>query len=112
MATYTQTGRPLTVKTPLGEDVLLLTGLSGYEAISQLYQFQLDLVAENDQKIPFEKLLGQEITVELLLPKKGDKRHFSGICNRVGQGERDVIFTIYRLEIVPQFWFLTRKSQS
>jgi type VI secretion system secreted protein VgrG len=32
--------------------------------------------------------------------------------SRVAQGSRDETFTTYRLEVVPQFWFLTRKKQS
>src|SRR5437660_2336900 len=113
MPTYTQDNRPLSVKTPLGKDVLLLVGLTGHEAISQLFTFQLDLLAEDASKVKFDKLLGQKITVALKLPNEKE-RYFNGICNRVSQGGRSEgdVFTSYRLEIVPQFWFLTRRSQS
>src|SRR5205085_1395465 len=80
MATTLQAERPLTVKTPLGKDDLLLVGFSGSESISELFNFQLDLLAENDVDVPFEKLLGQKITVTLDSPK-GKKRHFHGICS-------------------------------
>lgn len=59
MATTSRSERPLTLTTPLGPDVLLLTGFTGREAISQLFHFQLDLLAENERDVPFEKLLGQ-----------------------------------------------------
>src|SRR5262249_27038998 len=102
-ATYTQADRPLTVTTPLGRDDLLLVGFAGQEAISQLFSFQLDLLAENTREIPFENLLGQKVTVNLLLPGPGGKRrYFSGICNRVSQGMQDRFFTSYRVEIVPR----------
>jgi type VI secretion system secreted protein VgrG len=39
MPTYTQTDRPLIVTTPLGKDVLLLTGFRGHEGISELFSF-------------------------------------------------------------------------
>src|SRR5207302_9200029 len=42
----------------------------------------------------------------------GKKRQFSGICNRISEGGRDQTFTRYRMEIVPQFWLLTRRIQS
>jgi type VI secretion system secreted protein VgrG len=42
----------------------------------------------------------------------GEKRYFSGICNRISQGERDENFTRYRMEVVPQFWLLTKRAQS
>src|SRR5438045_3348076 len=63
MATITQTGRPLAVNTPLGKDVLLLVNCNGQEAISTLFRFQLDLIAENSREIAFDKVLGQKITV-------------------------------------------------
>ncbi len=111
MATYLQAERALTVTTPLGGDALLLAGFTGEEAISQLFHFQLDLLAENQTNVAFDRLLGQKISINLTLPDRG-KRHFNGICNRVSQGERDATFTSYRVEIVPQFWLLTKKAQS
>src|SRR5437879_5268605 len=61
MPTYTQDNRPLSVKTPLGKDVLLLVGLTGHEAISRLFNFQLDLLAEDASKVKFDKLLGRRL---------------------------------------------------
>lgn len=113
MPTYTQDNRPLSVKTPLGKDILLLTSISGHEAISQLFNFQLDMLAEDASKVKFEKLLGQKITVALKLPNE-KQRYFSGICKRVsqrGRSEGDA-FTSFTMEIVPQFWLLTKRKQS
>lgn len=111
MPTYTQANSPLAVATPLGEDVLLLVGFSGQESISQLFTFHLDLLAENDTSIAFDKLLGERVAIALRL--SDDKsRYFNGICNRISQGHRDHDFTYYRMEVVPQLWFLTRRAQS
>jgi type VI secretion system secreted protein VgrG len=112
MTTYTQADRPLTASTPLSKDALLLVGLRGHEAISQLFNFQLDLYAENQTDIPFEQLLGQPIAVSLALPDNMTRRYFHGICSRVCQEERDQTFTRYWLEMVPQFWLWTQKAQS
>src|SRR5436190_12173281 len=111
MPTYTQANRPLAVGTPLGADALLLVGFSAEESISRLFNFHLDLIAENETKIPFEKLLGQSILVRLVL-ENGRDRYFSGLCNRVTKGHRDSTFTSYRMELVPAFWLLTRSAQS
>src|SRR5262245_49143253 len=100
MATYTQANRPLKVTTPLGPDVLLLVGLSGHEGLSQLFSYQLDLLAENGKEVAFDKLLGQPVSVSLALPG-GKARAFAGICSRFSQGQRDETFTAYRLEMVP-----------
>jgi type VI secretion system secreted protein VgrG len=111
MATYVQADRYLTVTTPLDDDVLLLRGLTGREAISRPFAFQLDLVATNGTEVPFERLLGQKVTAHMGL-SHDLRRHFSGICNRISQGHRDATFTYYRMDLVPQFWLLKLRSQS
>lgn len=65
MPFYAQGDRPLGITTPLGQDTLLLTGLQGFEAISELFLFQLDLIAEAGTPVPFDRILGQKVTVEL-----------------------------------------------
>jgi len=109
--TYTQADRPMTITTDLGADALLLVGLSGREGMSHLFEYDLDLISTNITDIPFDKLLGQKVTVNLELPDK-QKRHFSGIVKRFSQGHRDDIFTYYRMEVVPKCWLLTKKVQS
>ena len=52
--TYLQANRSMTVTTPLGPDVLLLVGFTGYEGISQLFSFELELAAEDQSKVVFE----------------------------------------------------------
>ena len=108
---YTQDGRRLVVKTPLGKDDLLLSGFSGHEAISQPFFFQLECVAENAKTIPFDGLLGQKVTVEISLPG-GSKRFINGACLRVAQGARDATFTRYLLDLVPEAFLLSRKTLS
>jgi type VI secretion system secreted protein VgrG len=108
---YTQTNRPLMVHTPLGADKLLLTGFSGREAISQLFSFHLDAIADIKTPISFDGLLGQKVTACLQLPD-ASYRYFNGIVIRVTEGGRDNLFTDYGLEIVPQFWLLTKKTHS
>jgi type VI secretion system secreted protein VgrG len=115
MPTITQDNRPLAVTTPLGKDALILIGVSGTESLSHLFHYQLDLQALNDTAVPFDKLLGQSITVELELAgsdaSREKKRLINGICYRVSQGERDE-FTSYRMELVPQLWVLSKRAQS
>ena len=61
MPTYTQADRPLKITTPLGPDVLLITNFRGREAISRLFQFQLNLIADRQKlsEIRFDRILGQ-----------------------------------------------------
>ena len=109
--TYTQANRPLEVITPLGQDVLLIAGFEGEEGISRLFRFQVDLIADVKKDIAFDQILGQKITVRLT-HAAGKPRYFSGICTRFSQGEADTDFCSYQLEIVPQFWLLTKVAQT
>ena len=67
MGEFTQENRRLQIDTPLGKDVVIITGFTGTEAISRPFGFQLDLIAENKTNVSFAKLLGQSVTVRLTL---------------------------------------------
>ncbi len=105
---FTQTDRALQIETPLGPDVLLLRSMSGQEAISQLFRFQLELFSETDDSISFDSIVGQNVTIHL--QTQDSYRDFNGFISRFSQGSSDGRFTYYRAEMVPWLWFLTRKS--
>src|SRR4051812_19346841 len=105
------TNRQLQVTTPLGADALMLVGFTGREAVSELFAFQLDLLADNHTKVPFEKLLGQAVTVHLRL-HWAKQRYFNGIISSGNEGGRNEFYTEYRAEMVPHLWLWTRKVQS
>lgn len=113
---YTQENRLITIDTPLGKDVLLLTGFSGTEGISNLFSFELDMVSEN-HSITFKDIIGKSVTVSITLPE-GDKRFFSGIISRFSQGSGggeaggDPRFSYYTATMVPWLWLLTRTADS
>ena len=46
-----QANRLLGLSTPLGVDQLVITGFSGTEATSQLFQFKLQMISDNGQII-------------------------------------------------------------
>src|SRR5689334_5982119 len=108
MAVYKQTQRLLRVTTPLGPDALLLESIQGTEGISELFSFQLGLLAPASTEVSFDKLLGQSVTVSLLMPG-GATRYFNGIVSRFSQGPLlrgtagDATFVRYRAELVPSF---------
>jgi type VI secretion system secreted protein VgrG len=66
--------RPMKLTTPLGEDKLLLIGLTGHEGISELFHYQLDLVSDEDT-VDFDKLLGQKVSIEWRIDE-GESRYF------------------------------------
>lgn len=111
MPSYLQTGRPLTVSTPLPESDLLLVSVTGREAISELFRYEFEFIAENRVDVPFEKMLGQKVSAKIQLGES-QARLISGIVSRMIQGPRDQTFTTYRAEVVPPLWLLNRKRQS
>jgi type VI secretion system secreted protein VgrG len=85
MAMYTQADRPMAITTPLGEDVLLITELRGHEAISELFHFEIDLLAQLGTDIRFDRILGESVNVSLKL-RDGNIRYFNGIVSRFTKG--------------------------
>jgi type VI secretion system secreted protein VgrG len=110
MPSYEQKNRLLRIDTALGKDAVFITRLSGTERISELFSYSLDVAAPIDKPVDFSKVLGQPAVVEIDL--KGGTRWFHGYINRFAQGARDANFIYYRAELVPQFWFLTKRTQS
>jgi type VI secretion system secreted protein VgrG len=115
MPTFTQANRVLQVTTPLGDDKLLVTGFRGNEALSSLFYYEMDLVAENSTQVDFSQLVGKEITLKIATPGKGSNpewRYIDGICAAFSQGDRNDRFTMFSAEVVPKVWLLTQQSQS
>jgi type VI secretion system secreted protein VgrG len=115
MVNYSQKNRALQVATPLAKDTLLGIAFRGTEQISGLFSFEVDLIAENSSVIDFSKLVGNDISVAIATPGKGDEpdlRYISGICSCFSQGKRNEEFTFYYAEVVPKIWVLTRRAQS
>ena len=86
-----QTNRLLQVTTPLGESALVVTGFRGTEQISQLFSFELDLIANNSTTIDFCQLVGKDITLAVATPGQGNEaewRYVNGICPSFSEGDR------------------------
>jgi len=111
MSKFTQEHRTLELFTPLGKDVLLFQTLVGTEAISELYQFDIDAFAYNDSLPKFADIIGQPVAVEARLAS-GDSRWFHGIVRSFSCVERTETHAQYRLAVVPKFWLLTNVSRS
>ncbi|HYM75941.1 MAG TPA: type VI secretion system tip protein TssI/VgrG [Candidatus Dormibacteraeota bacterium] len=107
---YSQDHRLLAIDTPLGKDVLLLQELTGYEGISRLFNYDLNLLAYDNDSISFEDIVGQKVSITMHLPD-GTPRYISGFVSRFTQGETDSrLFTHYHAQVVPWLWFLTRQA--
>ena len=102
-------GQFISITTPLGEDVLVLQKLAGQEGISQLFNFQLELASEKSPPLRLESLIGQNVTVNMMLAD-GSKRYFNGFVSQFAQTGQDSQFSYYQAEMVPWLWFLSQTS--
>ena len=113
---YTQENRLLAIETPLGKDVLLLTGFSGTEGVSWPFSFKLDLISQK-RDVQFKEIVGKKVTVSVVLAD-GGTRYFHGIISRFsllrGGGETgsDPRFSHCSATMVPWLWLLSRTANS
>ena len=105
---YTQQNRLLGITSPMGEDVLLLRGVQGREAVSRLFQFELDLLSEN-RSISFDDVVGKNVTLRISLAD-GSSRYWNGCVSSFTQGAQDQGLAQYDAVMVPWLWFLTRTA--
>jgi type VI secretion system secreted protein VgrG len=103
-----QAGRLLSLKTPLGEDVLCMDRANITEQLAKPFAMQFDLLAdlEKASSVKYDKLLGNNVTLTVLLPDD-QKRYFCGMVSRFTATGRDVRFAHYRMEVVPWLWLLS-----
>ncbi len=103
------------LKTPLADDLLLVGKLRGREGISELFRFEMDLVSK-DTAIDFQDIIGKNVTMEIELA--GNRvRQINGFVSRFCQidtpdvpVETAEITARYWAEVVPWFWFLSRRK--
>jgi type VI secretion system secreted protein VgrG len=104
----TQTDRVYQVASPLGDNVLLLRKMVGREALSQPFEWHLDLLSD-DGKLGAEKVLGQDMVISTLQPN-GQQRFFHGVVSEFSQGGWLQTYNEYRAVVRPWFWLLTRTA--
>jgi type VI secretion system secreted protein VgrG len=104
----TQETRSLKLKSPLGEDVLLLIGVKGQEELSRLFRFELELLSTDDN-VKATDVVGKNVTFSINLAD-GSPRFFNGFVSQFGSGEEHEGRRTYRAEVVPWLWFLSQTS--
>ncbi|MEX2176509.1 MAG: type VI secretion system tip protein TssI/VgrG [Pirellulaceae bacterium] len=108
-----QAGRLMSLKTPLGDDVLCIDRATITEGVSKLFGMQFDLLAEASQapSIKYDQIVGKPVDLTVELP--GEKtRHFHGLVSRFSHVQQDERFAYYRAEVVPWLWLLSLTSDS
>jgi type VI secretion system secreted protein VgrG len=104
-----QAARLLNLKTPLGDDELVLTSFAGEEGVSQLFRFELSMLSDNPG-IAAKDIVGKNVTFSIRLADDS-LRPFNGFVRRFFAGDEDEDGRrAYRAEVVPWLWFLTQNS--
>ncbi len=108
MGTLTQDDHTIGLETPLGKDKLLLTGFNGVERMSGLFEFSLKMLSEDGAIQPTD-IVGQTVDFFVVRPDE-EKRYFNGVVNRFGYAGKGDRAHVYRAQVVPWLWLLTRGS--
>jgi type VI secretion system secreted protein VgrG len=96
------------IVTPLGDDVLLFSKMTAREQLSQLFEYEVDLLS-NRSDISLDEIMGKNVTVKLELPG-GGTRFFNGYVTRFAQAGTKERYYMYHATVRPWLWFLTRRS--
>lgn len=106
---YQDSSRPLRLQTPLGKDAIQLIRFSGVEEISQIFQFDLDLISKQTAINPVD-IIGKNITFSIAVDAD-NQRYFNGFVQRFIGGDQDPEGArSYSARVVPWLWFLTQRS--
>ncbi|AJK50305.1 type VI secretion system tip protein TssI/VgrG [Burkholderia plantarii] len=120
-AKLTQMNRYVTLDTPLGEDVLLVSVAVVDEHVNRLPEMHLDLLSHRNDLKPAD-LIGQQVRLRFdpqsrqsLLAAatavSGDEtRYFDGFVASFDRVGNPGSVTQYHMSVVPWFWFLTRST--
>ena len=100
------------LKTPLGDNVLVLKSFSGEEGLGEPFEFHIEALSEQ-ANVDFDKALGRACTIKLKTYEQ-KQRFFCGILtnaqwvgSEVGGQEN---YSQYRLVLRPWFWLLLHRA--
>lgn len=115
MGNLSQAGRMGTLKTPLGEDVLVLKSFSGAEGVGELFEFHVEALSEQEN-VNFDQAIGQACTLRIKT-YKDQERFFCGILTDAQWTGRDPEYFgdlekyyAYGLVLRPWFWLLAHRA--
>jgi len=111
MSFLSQSNRTAVLTTPLGSDDLIVQSVEGVDEISQLFAFDLTLLADASNDINFSSILGKSISLSFD-DGSGTLRYISGISTQFSQAEQVgasqslPALCRYRMRMQPKLWTL------
>lgn len=104
----TQDTRTIRVVSPLGADVLLFYRMSGNDGLSELGEYQVEMLSERSD-IAIDDVLGQQLSVKIDIDARR-QREFNGIVTRFALAGKVGRYSRYLATVRPWLWLLTRSS--
>ncbi|MDQ2151064.1 type VI secretion system tip protein TssI/VgrG [Alcaligenaceae bacterium C4P045] len=105
--------RVVKAHTPLAADQLTFRAMQGHETLSQLFEFDIELLATT-HSLDFKQLLGNSITLEI--QTSGEAPRFLdgqvARCVLIGRENATSRHYVYRVTVRPWLWYLTQTSDS
>ena len=103
---FSQKDRLIRIGTPLGDDAFVVLSFTGFEEISDLFSFELQLASERNN-ITFEQLAGQNVTVGVR-SSDGAERFFNGIIVEFAPSTISTKegYSTYYAVMAPSLWLL------
>jgi len=106
---YTQTGRLLTIDTPLGKDVCLPESFYGREMVNGLFEFQVSLRVKRDD-VTVQDIVGKNVTVWLDLGED-QRRGWNGLVTDLGELPQSTNnLRLYTMTLRPDLWLMSQRS--
>jgi type VI secretion system secreted protein VgrG len=112
MGNLSQANRTGELKTPLGDNVLVLKSFSGGEGLGELFAFHIEALSDADELIDsdrFDKALGKACTIRLKT-YEGKERFFCGILTQAQWVGKDPYYHNYKLVLRPWLWLLGNQA--
>ncbi len=103
--------RSIVAHTPLGSS-LGFRQMSGSEGLSQLFDFDVELIADN-YSLDLKSLLGKPLTLEM--ETLSGSRYLNGLVTRfelIGRENASSRYYIYKATVRPWLWYLTQTSDN
>jgi type VI secretion system secreted protein VgrG len=112
MPSFAHKDRLLDFTSPLGTDALLVERFSGVEGVSELFRYEIELLAETGTTIDPKKIVGEKVCLTITADDAGSKRYFNGIVCSFEMSGGDEELESYRAYVVPKLWLLTLNTNT
>lgn len=111
MTLTSQSDLPIRLTIPGGSNELRVLRFSGSESLSELYSYQIEVVATPKVRAAMFGLLGCSIAVDIAAgAKESSSRRFTGIATEVDYLDTVDSLDRYRIEMSPHVWQLTQNQ--